>query len=155
MSAIKRIVVAIDFSKLSRLALDYAIDLAGDVGARIHVLYVVEPLEFSGIDVFGGAPVATQSIVEEHLRPAKAEMETLRAKRLSGLAGAKATVELGRPADVICETGGKGRSNLIVIGTHGRSGLAHLVMGSVAERVARHAQCPVLIVPTGESRTKR
>ena len=71
------------------------------------------------------------------------------------LAGAKATVELGRPADVICETGGKGRSNLIVIGTHGRSGLAHLVMGSVAERVARHAQCPVLIVPTGESRTKR
>ena len=155
MAAIKRIVVAIDFSKLSRLALDYAVELARDVGARLHVVYVVEPIEFSGVDVFGGAPLATQSIVEEHLRQAKQEMETLRAKRLAGLASAKATVELGRPADVICEIGGAGRSNLIVIGTHGRSGLAHLVMGSVAERVVRHALCPVLVVPTGESRKKK
>lgn len=155
MASVKRIVAAIDFSKLSLEALDYAIALARDLGAKIEVLYVVEPIEFSGVDVFGGAPIATQSILEEHLRQAKAEMQKLRQKRLGEFKAAKATVELGRPADVIAEAGGQGRANLLVIGTHGRSGLAHLVMGSVAERVVRHAACPVLVVPTGQARKKR
>jgi universal stress protein A len=82
-------------------------------------------------------------------------MEKLKAKRLAGLPQARATVELGRPADVVVTTGGRGRGNLIVIGTHGRSGLAHLVMGSVAERVVRHAECPVLVVPRRAKRGAR
>jgi nucleotide-binding universal stress UspA family protein len=60
MGAIKRIVVAIDFSKPSHDALDYAIDLARELGAKMHVVYAVEPMEFSGVDVLGGAPIATQ-----------------------------------------------------------------------------------------------
>jgi universal stress protein A len=155
MGALKRIVVAVDFSKLSFEALAYAIDLAQQAGARVHALYVVEPVEFAGVDVLGGAPIATQSIVDEHLRQARAEMERLKAKRLAGLPGARATVQLGRPADTIVAAGGKGRSNLIVLGTHGRSGLAHLVMGSVAERVVRHAECPVLVVPARGKRGAR
>ena len=58
---IKKILVAIDFSKLSYEALDYAIDLARDLGAKLSVIYVVEPLEFAGVDVLGGTPIATQS----------------------------------------------------------------------------------------------
>jgi universal stress protein A len=75
-------------------------------------------------------------------------MERLKARKLKDLPGARATVALGRPADAIVAAAGRGRANLIVVGTHGRSGLAHLVMGSVAERVVRHAACPVLVVPT-------
>lgn len=155
MASVKRIVVGIDFSKLSQVALDYAIGLARDFGARLRVVYVVEPVEFAGVDVFGGAPIATQSIVDEHIRQARAEMDRLERRKLAGLPGASATVEIGRPADVLAAAGGTGRANLIVVGTHGRSGLAHLVMGSVAERVVRHAACPVLVVPTGEARRKR
>jgi universal stress protein A len=145
---LKKILVAIDFSKLSHEALDYAISLAEDVGARLSVLYVVEPMEFTGVDVLGGTPIATQAIVEEHLKQAKREMERVRNRKLAKLEGATVTVRLGRPAEEIVALGGKGRSNLIVVGTHGRSGLSHLLMGSVAERVVRHANCPVLAVPT-------
>jgi nucleotide-binding universal stress UspA family protein len=155
MGALKRIVVAVDFSKLSFEALDYALDLAQQAGAKVHVVYVVEPVEFAGVDVLGGAPIATQALVDEHLRQAKREMERLKAKRLAGMPDAKVIVQLGRPAEAIVSAGGKGRANLIVVGTHGRSGLAHLVMGSVAERVVRHAQCPVLVVPARGKRGAR
>ena len=155
MAAIKRIVVAIDFSKPSHAALDYAIELARELDAKLQVLYAVEPVEFSGVDVLGGAPIATQALVDEHLRQARREMERLKTKRLAGLSNARTAVELGRPADVIVAAGGRGRSNLIVVGTHGRSGLAHLVMGSVAERVVRHADCPVLVVPSRSKRGSR
>jgi universal stress protein A len=155
MGAIKRIVVAVDFSKLSLEALDYAIDLARRAEAKLQVLYVVEPVEFTGIDVLGGAPIATQALVEEHLKQARREIERLKQKRLADLPSARVSVQLGRPADAIVAAGGRGRSNLIVVGTHGRSGLAHLVMGSVAERVVRHAQCPVLVVPARGKRGSR
>jgi universal stress protein A len=151
----KRIVVAIDFSKLSHEALDYAVELAGEVGAKLHVVYVVEPVEFSGVDVLGGAPIATQALVDQHLRQARKEMERLKAKRLAGVRDVRASVQLGRPAEVIVAAGGRGRGNLIIVGTHGRSGLAHLVMGSVAERVVRHAECPVLVVPRRGKRGAR
>ena len=155
MAAVKKILVAIDFSKLSQEALDYALGLAADVGARVRVLYVVEPVEFSGVDVFGGAPIATQSIVDEHLRQARLEMKKLEQKRLAAVHGAKGEVRIGRPADEIVAAAGSGRGNLIVIGTHGRSGIAHLVMGSVAERVVRHARCPVLVVPARDQAKPR
>jgi universal stress protein A len=136
---IKKILVAIDFSKLSYEALDYAIDLARDLGAKLSVIYVVEPLEFAGVDVLGGTPIATQSIVE---------LERVKTRKLAGLDGATTAVRMGRPAEEIVAAGGKGKANLIVLGTHGRSGLSHLLMGSVSERVVRHSQCPVVVVPT-------
>ena len=148
---IKKILVAIDFSKLSYEALDYAIAVAQDVGARLSVLYVVEPMEFTGVDVLGGTPIATQSIVDEHLKQARAELDRLRTRKLAGLPGATTAVRMGRPAEEIVAAGGKGKANLIVLGTHGRSGLSHLLMGSVSERVVRHATCPVLVVPTRRS----
>lgn len=155
MAVPKRILVAIDFSKLATEALDYAIELARRLQAKIQVLYVIEPIEFTGVDALGGIPVATQSIVDEHLRQAKKEMERLKARKLKDLPDARATVALGRPAEAIVAAAGRGRGNLIVVGTHGRSGLAHLVMGSVAERVVRHATCPVLVIPTSGARGKR
>jgi universal stress protein A len=145
---IKKILVAIDFSKLSYEALDYAIALAQDVGAKLSVLYVVEPMEFTGVDVLGGTPIATQSIVDEHLKQARRELERVKTRKLAGLPGASTAVRMGRPAEEIVAAGGKGKSNVIVLGTHGRSGLSHLLMGSVSERVVRHALCPVLVVPT-------
>ena len=143
---IKKILVAIDFSKLSYEALDYAIDLARDLGAKLSVIYVVEPLEFAGVDVLGGTPIATQSIVDEHLKQAKLELERVKTRKLSGLDGATTAVRMGRPAEEIVAAGGKGKANLIVLGTHGRRGLKRMVLGSDAEHVVRQSSVPVLLV---------
>jgi nucleotide-binding universal stress UspA family protein len=82
-------------------------------------------------------------------------MERLRKRKLSAVPGAGAAVRIGRPADEIVQAGGKGRSHLIVIGTHGHSGVVHLLLGSVAERVVRRASCPVLVVPARSAAGKR
>src|SRR5215831_3894351 len=127
MAKFKRILVAVDFSPPARDAIDVAIALARDSGAKITLLYVVEPVDYASAGFLAGAAIATQSIVDEHVRAAKREIERLRARKLGKVAGASAIVRLGRPADEIVAMGGRGRSSLIVIGTHGRSGIAHLL----------------------------
>ena len=156
MAGLTKIVVAIDFSPLSLEALEYARDLAATTDAKLTLVYVVEPIEYGGLDFLGGAPISAQSLVEEHVKQARSELGTL-ADRLSSAKrvgrGARPTVEtlvrVGRPADELSAVVGEGRDRLLVVGTHGRTGLSHLVMGSVAERVVRHARCPVLVVPVG------
>src|SRR5215813_9511212 len=64
MPVLKKVLVAVDFSKLSHEALDYAVELARSAGAAVTALYVVEPIEFAGVDVLGGAPMASQAIVD-------------------------------------------------------------------------------------------
>jgi len=155
MPKLKRILAAIDFSAPSRQVVDVALDLARDSRARLTLLYVVEPVDYATVGYLGGAPIASQSILEEHLRAARREMERLRKRKLGALPGAAAVVRIGRPADEIVRAGGKGRSNLIVVGTHGHSGVVHLLLGSVAERVVRRSSCPVLVVPARSSGKKR
>jgi len=145
MFTIKRMLVPTDFSATSDLALEYAVDIAVRYGASIHLLHVLEDPAFTTgypDGFFAELPALRVQMTEEAERRLKA-LATDCAK-----ANAVATVKVvvGRPAKAIAQEATERGSDLVVMGTHGRSGFAHLVLGSVAERVVRIAPCPVLTV---------
>lgn len=140
---IKRILVPIDFSSNSRVALDYAYGLAGKFDAALHLIHVCEtPSMLTGsMDAYAMAYTDwSQRLGEE----AERELEKLR----PALAGVTVTTEVlfGSPARAIVAAIATSGADLIVMGTHGHGPLMHAVMGNVAERVVRHADCPVLTV---------
>lgn len=138
----QRILVATDFSTASDEALDRAIGLAQRSGATLEILHVVElaeeiPFGATAFDsdygVFYANVDRQLSVRADRSTRAGVPCET---KIIEG----SAAVEISRRAREI-------GADLIVVGTHGRTGLAHVVLGSVAERIVRHATCPVLTVP--------
>jgi len=141
-----RILVPTDFSEPSDAALDYARALADKFGATLHLLHVIEPGYITGAlsnEVFIGA---TPGDYEMLVTDAQAKF----AHRVlpSDRARYRTTTEVmtGPSADTIVDYAEVQHVDLIVMGTHGRTGLAHLLMGSVAEHVVRMAPCPVLTV---------
>jgi universal stress protein A len=143
---IARVLVAVDFNSTSQVALEYATALAGHVGATMHLLHVVEsPLAAGPLtaEVYIAAmPAARNRLLDE----ATARLAGLVASTQRESVHATSEVRAGSAADIICNVAGERQSDLIVIGTHGRTGLAHLLVGSVAELVVRQAPCPVLTV---------
>lgn len=148
MPDIRRILVPTDFSDRSDAALAYAIDLAKRLGSSIHVLHVIDDASFTAV---------YPDAISVELAGVRAQLTDEAKRRLDALAdrctarGVPATSEVivGRPARAISETAAARGSDLIVMATHGRSGLAHLMLGSVAERVLRTAPCAVLTVRAG------
>src|SRR5262245_29402143 len=146
---IKRILVPVDFSDDSLKALAYARDIAKAFGAELLLLYVVEPVYYATpADMYVTTPNMTMLLDEQRkigttpLRRLITDLEKKK-QRVRGM------VKTGSPGQVIADTAKSVRADLIVIATHGRSGLAHLFMGSVSEKVVRHASCPVLTVRRG------
>ncbi len=133
-----RLLVPVDFSPAGAEALAYARALATRAGAELELLHVVDAAAVDG--VLGPADPAVWSGA---LQAARRRVDGLR--RPDELA----TVLEGRPADVIADHALARRSDLIVVGSHGRSGLERLLIGSVAEQVVRTAPCPVLVVRRG------
>lgn len=143
--SIARLLVPIDFSAGSTRAGEYAVVLATALGASVHLLHVLE-------ESFATEPSWEFYQAEVVARGDRVLPETR--ARLDAVAGGfsrngvKATTEVrsGRPAREIVAVAASRGSDLIVMGTHGRSGLHHLLHGSVAEHVVRKAPCPVLAV---------
>jgi nucleotide-binding universal stress UspA family protein len=149
MVEIKNILCPIDFSKCSGTALDYAINFAKMCGANLHLIHVYQdPLSAIPFARPGTAGPATApyEVIEEARRKRTEEIQRL--KKMCVERGVNTSVDEieGVPASVIVDLAKTGKSDLIVMGTHGRSGLAHIMVGSVAERVVRLAHCPVLTV---------
>jgi universal stress protein A len=146
MASITRILVPTDFSAPSDSALDYATTLAGPFTASLVLLYVFEdPFATAAYapDVHGsGRPRATQPMIQDD--QTQLGSRVARARQL-GLAVTSDFV-WGNPSKIIPEYAAAQGIDLIVMGTHGRTGVAHLILGSVAERVVRVAPCPVLTV---------
>ncbi len=141
---IKHVLVPVDFSELSVLALRYATNLAKCAGARITVLYA---------DPFLPPPYFTESGLEElkqQVATAKQQAETLLRQLVADQAGqvpgVSVRVDEGLPADSIRQVASDSGADLIVMGTHGRSGVNRLLLGSVTERVLRETRVPVLVV---------
>jgi nucleotide-binding universal stress UspA family protein len=134
----KTILFATDFSPPSKVAFEVAAALARDYRARMIAVHVVEPtaMGFSEFAAYVGP--------EEDKGEAMARLHALKAP------SPRVTLEYrlleGDPATVIAETAEETGADLVVMGTHGRTGLTRLVMGSVAEEVLRRAPCPVLTV---------
>jgi nucleotide-binding universal stress UspA family protein len=137
---ITRILVPTDFSETSDAALDYARVLAGRFGASLHLLHVLD-------DPFVTEGLAAEAYITEAPSIRTSMLEEART-RLTHRAAGCATTEavFGHGAVTIVDYAQQCGADLIVMGTHGRTGLAHLFLGSVAERVVRIAPCPVLTV---------
>ena len=155
MTAIKHVLVPTDGSAGAMRAAEFAADLARALDARITVLFVQnEDLVLShawGPGEFpSGAPYATLSVEEiRNLLEKRARMKELpeTVSALGELAHDPESVMLwGHPAEEICRFAGDNDVDLIVIGSHGRSGLKRVLLGSVSHAVANQAPCPVTIV---------
>ena len=139
----KTLLVATDFSEASEHAMEHAHALAHSLGARLHLLHVVPgPVPASAWSEHDAYDLAALS---ERLRT-QAEQEIAKRARSFGDVAVTTEVVIGSPAAAIAATAAKRGIDMIVMGTHGRSGFSHLVVGSVAERVVRSAPCPVLTI---------
>jgi len=144
----QRILVATDFSEHSRHALAYAVEIARATKASLTLLHVGPPVP----DITFPIPEATAiqaSVWTETLRHREEQL----VRRLDEEIGALAegvdveTVYVeGEPSSAIVHVAGSRDCDLLVMGSHGRSGLSRVLLGSVAERTARHVHCPVLIL---------
>lgn len=139
MAVFKHILVATDFSEASRSALDLALEMARESGASLTVTHTCETPAFGDLAV----PADLLTPVVENAR-ARGE-ELVRALR-GECPSAKVLIRVGVPWEQTLAVAEEVRADLIVLGTHGRRGLAHALIGSVAERVIRLARAPVLTV---------
>ena len=150
---IRNIIVPTDFSKLSFTAFDYAKDIAVRWGAKIHLVYVLEKqppflamrsLDVNEDQVMKSMEEQAQKQLEESVKyfgDVKVELTTVLRK--------------GVDYEELVQYSKQINADLIVLATHGRTGFLHTLIGSVAEKVIRHAKCPVLVTtPTDEERLK-
>lgn len=140
------IVCPIDFSDISAHAIGYARSLAEQYKATVHLLHVVDEA-YQYWAAVGPNSVPIGPPPEELVQAAREGMVNFVDKHFPSSGGKPVThVELGRPFVEIVRYARKVNADLIVIGTHGRSGLSHVLLGSVTEKVVRKASCPVLTV---------
>jgi len=144
---IKSVLVPIDFSAASKKALRYALPFARQFGAKLTLLHVVEPV--AAPDFANSFPLLMES--DKIAAACKAQLELLIKEEGidSGLVE-QPVVGQGRSFDVIANTARNLQTDLIIISTHGYTGLKHALLGSTTERVVRHAPCPVLVVRENE-----
>jgi nucleotide-binding universal stress UspA family protein len=146
MAKIKRVLVPIDFSPPSMKALDYAADFAKPLGAELCVLFVIEPIYYAVPDLAGAAAGSVGGLLDEQRKSAKQQLERLQARYARRNIKLRALQQTGTPYQAIVDAAKTLKADLIVMSTHGRTGVSHMLMGSVAERVVRTAVCPVLTI---------
>jgi nucleotide-binding universal stress UspA family protein len=140
MALFRRIVVPVDFSEPSDHALRVALDLARALQAELTVLHVLEVPMYP----YSGLGVAPVDLLTPAVEPAEQSLKALMATIPPP--GAGSVLRIGTPVEQILAVAKESQADLIVMGTHGRRGVAHLFMGSVAERVVRTSPVPVLTV---------
>jgi nucleotide-binding universal stress UspA family protein len=140
----RRILVPVDFSPRAMRALGLAESLARETGAGLLVVHIAEPITYP--TDLGYAPVIPGEVeagLQASARERLAELVTgLRARGVA----AEGEVRTGRPFSEITETARAAGADLIMLTTHGFTGLKHVLLGSTAERVVRHAPCPVWVL---------
>jgi nucleotide-binding universal stress UspA family protein len=140
---IRQILAPTDFSECSKQAVQWAYELAQTFGAKLVLLHVIEGLP----PYIGFIPPGGVATVLEHLeRQARLDLAQLLAKAEDVKVEVTCQAVVGTPYHKIVEVAAAEKVDLIVMATHGRTGLSHLVMGSVAERVVGMAPCPVLTI---------
>ncbi|MEI6758034.1 MAG: universal stress protein [Chlorobium sp.] len=145
MFKIHAILCPVDFSDASRKAVRYAQEFAGNMGASVYLLNVVEPRPMA-VDI----SLNYVPLEDDLEKAAQEDLDLILQDFLKAGLRAQCGVEIGNPADVILEKIDTLNVNLVIMGSHGKKGLSRLIMGSVAETVVRKANCPVLIVKAEE-----
>jgi nucleotide-binding universal stress UspA family protein len=143
---LKRVLCPVDFSDNARHALDYAESLAASHGAEVRLVHIIQA------DVLAMAtdpmlPEFDSRVLEDYSQACTRQLEewTQQSKERCGL-DVDSEARTGSAFIEVITAARAWEADLIVMGTHGRSGIAHMMMGSVAEKVVRKAPCPVLVV---------
>ena len=140
--SLRSILVPVDFSGESMKALKYAVSLAHQYGAKITLLNVVEP---TGYPDFAYFPLTMEN--EKVMKSARGQLDLLcKREAIDPKLMERTLVRHGVPFHEITDAARTLKSDLIIIATHGYTGVKHALIGSTAERVVRHAPCPVLSV---------
>ena len=143
MIALKKILVPTDFSETANLAVMYARALAEAFGASIHVLHVAtDPARYLPVDAFAALPDLRIQLEADCLKRLDEILADAGVKNLE----VHRALRLGEPFVEIVAYARNNAVDLIVMGTHGRGPIQHLLLGSVAEKVVRKAPCPVLTI---------
>ncbi len=145
---IKRLLVPVDFSDSSAKMLKFAIDFARMHEAEMLLVHVIEPMNYA---VPRWLPEPT-ALLEEQRKEAAAKIARLADRAHARRVKCTGEVHFGVVYEVIADLARESGADMIVIATHGRTGLAHMIIGSVAERVIHNAACPVLVIRTLPSR---
>jgi universal stress protein A len=147
MPTIATILMSTDFSPDSELALDYAEELARRFSAEVVLLHVDQPLPPVALDSEMGLDLSMMSrIAEEQRLEAQRQLDRIVGRLRDAGVKSRSLLRVGAPFVEILAAAQSEHADLIVMGTHGRTGLAHVLLGSVADRVVQRAQCPVLTV---------
>ena len=139
---IKKVLVPIDFSDYSKNSLKYAVNFVKQFNAELYLIYVVEPVIYP--PDFSMGQIAIPTVDLEMDKRAVEELNKLAQKEIPAELKVKAIVKTGKPFIEIIETAAEENVDLIIIATHGHTGVEHILFGSTAEKVVRKAPCPVL-----------
>lgn len=142
MDTIKNILVPIDFSNYSKNALRYAVNFAKIFNSKIYLVYVVEPVIYPSDFSMGQVTFPVNDL--EMNERAQDELNNLAKSEIGSDIEVKTIIKTGKPFVEINDTASELDIDLIVIATHGHTGMEHLLFGSTAEKVVRKAPCPVL-----------
>ena len=143
MAARNVIVFPTDFSAQSAVAIAWVRRLMTPADSELHAVYVVEePHIYTSLDM-GPIPIPS---VEELSQSAERRMANFAAEHLAGLGQVVHRILVGHPSEAIVQYAGECAASLIVMTTHGYSGVRHMLLGSTTEAVLRHASCPVLSI---------
>lgn len=137
---IKQIMVPLDLSHRANKALKYAIRVAQQFEAEILLVHVVTEMGYEGLVI----PSTLQHLQNDLLKQVHEELEKM--VKLEDQFRIKIKVLFGEPAHEISKIAGEEETDLILVSTEGRTGLSHVLVGSTAEKIVRHAPCPVLVV---------
>jgi len=139
---INKILVPVDFSDYSKSSLKYAVNFSKYFKAEMILIYVVEPVIYP--PDFSMGQIAIPSVNSEWDQRAREELDKLAKSEIPGDVKVKTIIKTGKPFLEIIETAEEEDIDLIIIATHGHSGVEHILFGSTAEKVVRKAPCPVL-----------
>jgi nucleotide-binding universal stress UspA family protein len=139
---IKKVLVPIDFSDYSKSSLKYATEFAQKFNAEMILVYVVEPVIYP--PDFSMGQIAIPSVNTEWDIKAKEELDKLAGSEIPNDVKVLTVIKTGKPFLEIIETAADEDVDIIIIATHGHSGMEHILFGSTAEKVVRKAPCPVL-----------
>ena len=145
--SVKRILVPVDFSAHSRKAVPYAAGIAVMYGAEIELLHVVEPMAFVEDLVL---PSSIAMLDRKHRNKAAEALEKMADELVPPTVKRRLKVILGHVYPEILKEADKSHADLMILNTHGYTGLQEFFMGGTAEKIVRHAHCPVLVLKPGK-----
>jgi nucleotide-binding universal stress UspA family protein len=140
----RKILVPIDFSVHSKNALRYAVPMAEQFGASLHLVYVVEPTVYPADLGFG--QVVLPGVEDELRDKGSEELQNLIKKEIGKRVSATSNVRTGKPHQEILAEAAEQNVGMIIVATHGHTGMEHILFGSTAYRIVRSAHCPVLTI---------